>query len=71
MNTLGMIAIVGMFVAIIGMGHLGENARPFAWGLALSIGVIVHWVNSLQKQIDQLKSDLGKSQRDAGTKTND
>ena len=59
MNKLGMIALAGMLIAVIGMGHLGENARPLAWGLAVCIGVLVHWVNSLQKQIDELKSATG------------
>ena len=57
MNTLGMIVVAGMFIAVIGIGHLGEGARPLAWGLAVSIGVLVHWVNSLQKQINELKAD--------------
>ena len=57
MNTLGMIVVAGMLIAVIGMGHLGEGARPLAWGLAVSIGVLVHWVNSLQKQINELKVD--------------
>ena len=57
MNTLGMIVVAGMLIAVIGMGHLGEGARPLAWGLAVSIGVLVHWVNSLQKQINELKAD--------------
>lgn len=59
MNKLGMIAVAGMLIAVIGIGHLGENARPLAWGLFLCIGVLVHWVNSLQKQIDELKSASG------------
>jgi len=61
MNKLGMIAVAGMLISVIGMGHLGENARPLAWGLALAIGVLVHWVNSLQKQIDELKSASGNA----------
>lgn len=71
MSKLGIIAVFGMFIAVIGMGHLGENARPLAWGLALSIAVIVHWVNSLQKQMDQLKSTLNQSQEDANIKPGD
>ena len=57
MNKLGMIAVLGMLIAVIGMGHLGENARPLAWGLALCIGVLVHWVNSVQKEVDALTSE--------------
>ena len=71
MNTLGMIAILGMFIAVIGMAHLGDNARPLAWGLALCIGVLVHWVNSLQKQVDQLKSTSGNSAAEADIKPKD
>ena len=57
MNKLGMIAVAGMLIAVIGMGHLGENARPLAWGFAVCISVVVHWVNSLQKQVNALKTD--------------
>ena len=57
MNPIGMIAILGMFIAVLGIGHFGENARPLAWGFAISIGVLVHWVNVLQKELDALKSD--------------
>lgn len=58
MNKLGMIAVAGMLIAVIGMGHLGDDARPLAWGFAICIGVLVHQVNVLQKQIDELKSSL-------------
>ena len=65
MNPLGMIAIAGVFIAVLGIGHFGEDARPLAWGLAVCIGVLVHWVNSLQKQINALKSDeQAKENRD-------
>ena len=57
MNKLGMIAVAGMLTAVIGMGHFGENARPLAWGFAIAISVLVHWVNSLQKQVNALTSD--------------
>ena len=56
-NTLGWIVVAGMFIAVIGIGHLGEGARPLAWGFAVSIGVLAHWVNALQNQINELKSD--------------
>ena len=57
MNKPGMIAVAGMLIAVIGMGHLGDGARPLAWGMAICIGVLVHWVNSLQKQVDALTSE--------------
>ena len=57
MHPVGYIVVAGMLIAVIGMGHLGEDARPLAWGFAVAIGVLVHWVNSLQKQINDLKSD--------------
>ena len=66
MNKLGMIVVAGMFIAVIGMGHLGENARPLAWGFAVSIGVLVHWINSLQKQVDELKSDQKQKEKSEG-----
>jgi hypothetical protein len=52
-----MIAIAGMLIAVLGIGHFGENARPLAWGFAVCIGILVHWVNSLQKQVNALKPD--------------
>jgi len=59
-NTAGWIVVLGMLIAVVGIGHLGENGRLLAWGLALSIGVLAHWVNSLQNQINELKSDQKK-----------
>ena len=56
-SILGWIVVAGMFIAVIGIGHLGEGGRPLAWGLAVSIGVLAHWVNALQNQINELKSD--------------
>lgn len=56
MNVLGMLAVAGMLIGVIGLGHLGDSARPFAWGFAVSVAVLVHWINSLQKQLDALKS---------------
>ena len=56
-NTAGWIVVAGMLIAVIGIGHLGEGARPLAWGLAVSIGVLAHWVNALQNEINELKSD--------------
>ncbi len=59
MNKLGMIVILGMLMAVIGMARSNEDAHLLAGGFALCIGVLVHWVNSLQKQIDGLKSVSG------------
>ena len=61
MNKLGMIVVCGMLIAVIGMGHLGESARPLAWGFAIAIGVLVHWVNALQKEIEALKCKANHS----------
>ena len=58
MNPIGMIAVAGMLIAVIGIGHLGEDARALAWGLAISVGVLVHWVNALQKQIEEIRTEL-------------
>ncbi len=72
-NTAGWIVVMGMLIAVIGIGHLGENGRLLAWGFALSIGVLAHWVNALQNQINELKSDRnqkeqpGDRQQDAST----
>ena len=63
MNKLGMIVVAGMLIAAIGMGHLGENARPLAWGFAIAIGVLVHWVKGLQKQLDALKSQQERQEK--------
>jgi hypothetical protein len=63
MNKLGMIAVAGMLIAVIGMGHLGESAQPLAWGFAVCIAVLVHWVNSLQKQVDALKADRNQKEQ--------
>jgi len=62
MNKLGMIAVAGMLIAVIGMGHFGEGARPLAWGFAVCIAALVHWVNALQKQVDALKSDRNQKE---------
>jgi len=63
MNKLGMIVVAGMLIAVIGMGHLGENARPLAWGFAIAIGVLVHWVNDLQTQLDALKAEQQRQEK--------
>jgi len=63
MHPVGYMVVAGMLIAVVGMGHLGENARPLAWGLAVAIGVLVHWVNSLQNQINELKR-LQKSEEE-------
>jgi hypothetical protein len=57
MNKLGMIAVAGMLMAVVGISICDPSARLLAGGLALCIGVLVHWVNSLQKQVDALKSE--------------
>ena len=59
MNKLGMIVILGMLMAVIGMSLVDKNAHLLAGGFALCIGVLVHWVNALQKQVDGLKSVSG------------
>jgi len=56
MNTVSMIAVAGALIAVIGIGHLGEGARPLAWGFAVCVAVLVHGMRSLQKQIDELRS---------------
>lgn len=63
MNPLGMIAVAGVLIAVIGIGHFGPSARPLAWGLAICVGVLVHWVNSLQKQVDALRGSPKSSER--------
>jgi hypothetical protein len=56
MNTIVMLAVFGMLIAIIGAGQFGEDARPLAWGFAIVVGVLTTGMRSLQKQIDELKS---------------
>jgi len=70
MNKLGMIVVAGMLLAVIGMGACDNNVRPLAGGFALCIGVLVHWVNSLQKQVDGLKSAAANpaAENDVNTK---
>ena len=59
MNTIGMLAVFGLLIAVVGAGNFGEDARPLAWGLAIVIGVLTTGMRSLQKQIDELKSASG------------
>lgn len=67
MNKLGMIAIFGMLMAVLGRGVVDSKIHLFEWGLALCISVLVHWVNSLQKQVDELKSKVTPgADKDAG-----
>ena len=56
MNKLCLLVVLGMLIAVIGLAQLGADARLPAVGFALCIGVLVHWVNSLQKQVDALTS---------------
>ena len=65
MNTISTIAIAGLLIAVIGVGHVGGDARPLAWGLAICIAVLVHGMRSLQGQIDELKFALDES-KEAG-----
>ncbi len=56
MNTVSMLVVAGLLIAVIGVGQVGADARPLAWGLAICIAVLVNWMRALQKQIDELKS---------------
>ena len=44
-------------IEMIGIALVDPNARLLAGEFALCIGVLVHWVNALQKQVDALRSD--------------
>ena len=57
MHLLGYIVVFGMLMAVVGIALCDANARLLAGGLALCIGVLVHWVNALQKQVDALTSN--------------
>ena len=58
MNKLGMTVVVGVFMAVLGIAICDPNSRLLAGGFALSIGVLVHWVNALQKQVDDLSAAM-------------
>jgi hypothetical protein len=60
MNTLSMIAVAGLLIAVIGVAHVDGDARPLAWGLSICIAALLHGMRSLQKQIDELKATSGK-----------
>lgn len=64
MNTISMLVVAGLLIAVIGIGQVGEDARPLAWGLALCIAVLLHGMRSLQIQIDQLKAAQEKPATD-------
>lgn len=67
MNKLGMIAIFGMLMAVVGSRAVDPKVHLLEWGLALCISVLVHWVNSLQRQVDELKSKVTPgADKDAG-----
>ena len=63
MNKLGMIVVFGMLMAVGGIAICEPSNRLLAGGFALCIGVLVHWVNSLQKQVDALKSDQKQEEK--------
>ena len=56
MNTITMLTVAGLLIAVIGIGQVGGDARPLAWGLAICIAVLVHGMRTLQTQIDDLKA---------------
>ena len=63
MNKLGMIVVFGMLMAVVGIAICEPSNRLLAGGFALCIGVLVHWVNSLQKQVEALKSNRKQEEK--------
>jgi len=63
MNKLGMVVVAGMLMAVVGIAICDPTARLLAGGFALCIGVLVHWVNALQKQVDALTSERKQEEK--------
>ena len=60
--TWSRIAVLGLFIAVIGIGRTGEHAIPLAIGLAVSVVALGWGILGLQKQVDALRKDLESTQ---------